>query len=180
MQGVGGTINMHWWFTNHAVILDTAGKMLFQEAQPGSTTEWIEFLGLLKKHRANCPINGMLLVIPADSLLKDNGGEWADFILGQPCSGDMFRMRAGRRLVPMATEQSRKPTPRLEPLVAQKLAQLESAHLPLASVFNGQLSLKNLFDATTRLDAVRASGKGLFWRIFGTAKPHKYSVFAGD
>jgi len=75
MQGVGGTINMHWWFTNHAVILDTAGKMLFQEAQPGNTSEWVEFLGLLKKHRPNCPINGMLLVIPADSLLTDNPDE---------------------------------------------------------------------------------------------------------
>jgi DNA polymerase III delta prime subunit len=75
MQGVGGTINMHWWFTNHAVMLDTAGKMLFQEAQPGSTSEWIEFLGLLKTHRPNCPVNGLLLVIPADSLLKDNSDE---------------------------------------------------------------------------------------------------------
>ena len=72
MQGVGGTINMHWWFTNHAILLDTAGKMLFHEAQPGSTSEWIEFLNLLKTHRPNCPINGMLLVIPADSLLKDS------------------------------------------------------------------------------------------------------------
>ena len=75
MQGVGGTINMHWWFTNHAILLDTAGKMLFHEAQPGSTSEWIEFLNLLKTHRPNCPINGLLLVIPADSLLKDSPEE---------------------------------------------------------------------------------------------------------
>lgn len=75
MQGVGGTINMHWWFTNHAVLLDTAGKMLFHEAQPGGTSEWTEFLKLLKTHRKNCPINGLLLVIPAESLLKDNSDE---------------------------------------------------------------------------------------------------------
>ena len=30
-QGVGGTINMNWWFTNSAVILDTAGRLLFEE-----------------------------------------------------------------------------------------------------------------------------------------------------
>ncbi len=108
------------------------------------------------------------------------GGEWADFILGQPCSGDLFCMRAGRRTLPLVTEQSRRPTPRLEPLVAQKLAQLESANLPLTSVFNGQLSLRNLFDAMMRLDAVRASGKGLFWRFFEAARPHVYTVFAGD
>jgi hypothetical protein len=69
-QGVGGTINMNWWFTNYAVILDTAGRLLFEEVAPGTTSEWKEFLRLLRKHRPNCPINGLLLVIPADSLVK--------------------------------------------------------------------------------------------------------------
>ncbi|MDR0901245.1 MAG: hypothetical protein LBM92_00550 [Opitutaceae bacterium] len=77
MQGAGGTINMHWWFTNQAVLLDTAGKLLFQEAPPGTTTEWNEFLGLLKKNRPGCPVNGLILVIPADSLLKDGGDDIA-------------------------------------------------------------------------------------------------------
>lgn len=72
MQGAGGTINMHWWFTNYAVLIDTAGKLLFQEAPPGTTTEWTEFLGLLRKTRPNCPINGLLLVIPSESLIKDS------------------------------------------------------------------------------------------------------------
>lgn len=112
--------------------------------------------------------------------IMSSGSDLADFIFGQPRSGDLFRMRVGRRMIPIVTEQSRRPTPRLEPLVAQKLAQLKNADLPSVSVFNGQSSLRNLFDATTRLDAVRASGKGLFWRLFGTAKPHAYTVFAGD
>ncbi|MDI1250025.1 MAG: type VI secretion protein IcmF/TssM N-terminal domain-containing protein [Lacunisphaera sp.] len=72
MQGAGGTINMHWWFTNYAVLIDTAGKLLFQEAPPGSTTEWTEFLTLLRKTRPHCPINGLLLVIPSESLIKDS------------------------------------------------------------------------------------------------------------
>ncbi|MBI2496711.1 MAG: hypothetical protein HYV75_01870, partial [Opitutae bacterium] len=72
MQGAGGTINMHWWVTNYAVLIDTAGKLLFQEAPPGSTTEWTEFLSLLRKTRPNCPINGLLLVIPSESLIKDS------------------------------------------------------------------------------------------------------------
>ncbi len=71
LQGVGGTINMNWWFTNHAVILDTAGRLMFEEVEPGSTNEWQEFLKLLRKTRPNCPVNGMLLVIPAESLIKD-------------------------------------------------------------------------------------------------------------
>lgn len=72
MQGAGGTINMHWWFTNHAVLIDTAGKLLFQEAPPGTTSEWTEFLNLLRVSRPHCPVNGLLLVIPSESLIKDS------------------------------------------------------------------------------------------------------------
>jgi hypothetical protein len=72
LQGTGGTLNMNWWFTNEGVILDTAGRLMFEEVQPGSTSEWTEFLGMLNKYRSNCPINGMMLVIPADSLIRDN------------------------------------------------------------------------------------------------------------
>ncbi|HEY7115711.1 MAG TPA: type VI secretion protein IcmF/TssM N-terminal domain-containing protein [Tepidisphaeraceae bacterium] len=71
-QGAGGTINMNWWFTNHAIILDTAGRMMFEEVVPGSTNEWEQFLKLLVKSRPNCPVNGLLLVIPADSLVRDS------------------------------------------------------------------------------------------------------------
>ena len=74
-QGVGGTINMNWWFTDHGVFLDTAGRMIFKEAQAGRTSEWKEFLRLLKKSRRNCPINGAFLVIPADSLITDSTEE---------------------------------------------------------------------------------------------------------
>lgn len=72
LQGTGGTINMNWWFTNQAVFLDTAGRLLFEDVVPGSSNEWQEFLRLLKKARPNCPINGMLLCIPSDTLIKDN------------------------------------------------------------------------------------------------------------
>ncbi|MBV9645472.1 MAG: hypothetical protein JO334_18085 [Verrucomicrobia bacterium] len=74
-QGVGGTINMNWWFTNYAVILDTAGRLIFEEVEPGATSEWLEFLGLLKKHRYNCPVNGLLLTIPVESLVQDSPEE---------------------------------------------------------------------------------------------------------
>src|SRR5258708_5074193 len=74
-QGVGGTINMNWWFTNHAVLLDTAGRLMFEEVKPGETSEWKEFLTLLKKNRPNCPINGLFLVVPSDSLIKDTADD---------------------------------------------------------------------------------------------------------
>jgi len=74
-QGVGGTVNMNWWFTDHAVILDTAGRLMFEDVLAGASSEWKEFLKLLKNNRPNCPINGMFLVIPADSLIKDTADE---------------------------------------------------------------------------------------------------------
>lgn len=76
LQGAGGTLNMHWWFTNHAVVLDTAGRIFMEEiATGGDSGEWGEFLKLLKRYRPNQPVNGMFLVIGADSLIRDKSEE---------------------------------------------------------------------------------------------------------
>lgn len=75
LQGSGGTVNMNWWFTNDAVILDTAGRYMFDEVQAGASTEWTEFLRLLLRNRPECPINGLLLVIPANSLILDTADQ---------------------------------------------------------------------------------------------------------
>jgi hypothetical protein len=72
MQGVGGTLNMNWWFTNKGIILDTAGRIFEEKVRPGQSTEWQEFLKMLKKARKNMPINGFILAIPADSLIRDD------------------------------------------------------------------------------------------------------------
>ncbi len=75
LQGVGGTVNMHWWFTNQSVMIDTAGRLMFDDIEPGNVNEWGEFLKMLRTARPNCPLNGMLLVIPADSLIKDSAND---------------------------------------------------------------------------------------------------------
>ncbi|HUW18311.1 MAG TPA: type VI secretion protein IcmF/TssM N-terminal domain-containing protein [Sedimentisphaerales bacterium] len=74
-QGAGGTLNMNWWFTDHAVVLDTAGRLMFEEVESGGSREWREFLQLLKTYRPRCPVNGVFLVIPADSLIRDTADE---------------------------------------------------------------------------------------------------------
>src|SRR5258706_8849945 len=60
-QGVGGTINMNWWFTNHAVLLDTAGRLMFEDVKPGEPRQWREVFTRLKNDRPNCPINDLFL-----------------------------------------------------------------------------------------------------------------------
>lgn len=68
-QGSGGTLSMHWWFTNKAVILDTAGRLFVSEGAEGNQSQWTNFLQMLKKNRPDCPINGLIMVIPANRLL---------------------------------------------------------------------------------------------------------------
>lgn len=75
LSGSGGTRNCDWWFSNEAVILDTAGRFTFQEDAAPDAAEWSTFLTMLKKHRRQCPINGVLVVIPATSLLEDSPEE---------------------------------------------------------------------------------------------------------
>lgn len=72
LQGSGGTRNMDWWFSSNAIILDTAGRLLFEEGGGRTSGEWGTLLKMLGKHRATCPINGLMLVIPADSLIRDS------------------------------------------------------------------------------------------------------------
>jgi len=73
LQGAGGTLNMHWWFTNDAVILDTAGRIFMENAAQGGGDEWRELLKMLKQVRPLCPVNGLLLCIGVDSLIQDSG-----------------------------------------------------------------------------------------------------------
>ena len=68
-QGAGGTRSMHWWFTNRAVLIDTAGRLFVSEGAEAAQPQWLDFLRMLKKNRADCPINGLILVIPASRLL---------------------------------------------------------------------------------------------------------------
>ncbi|MFH1745843.1 MAG: type VI secretion protein IcmF/TssM N-terminal domain-containing protein [Planctomycetota bacterium] len=77
VPGFGGTRNYNWWFTNDAVILDTAGRIAFQEEGTTDRTEWEYFLKLLQKHRPRCPVNGLAVAIPADKLLRDTSEERA-------------------------------------------------------------------------------------------------------
>jgi len=67
--GVGGTRNCDWWFTNNAVMIDTAGRYTTQESAEGEDNAgWLGFLKLLKKHRTRQPINGAIVAISLSDL----------------------------------------------------------------------------------------------------------------
>ncbi len=71
LPGFGGTRNYNWWFTNSAVILDTAGRLVFDQEGTTDRSEWEAFLTLLKRRRG-CPINGVVVALPADKLMSDS------------------------------------------------------------------------------------------------------------
>jgi len=78
VPGAGGTVNCDWWFTSEAVIVDTAGRFTMPVDSAPDSKEWQAFLHLLTKHRPLCPINGVIVTIPADSLLRDPSKEIQD------------------------------------------------------------------------------------------------------
>lgn len=70
IKGVGGTRNCDWWFTDQAVLIDTAGRFTTQDSdQNTDAVAWNSFLGLLKKHRPKQPVNGVLLTLSVQDLL---------------------------------------------------------------------------------------------------------------
>jgi type VI secretion system protein ImpL len=71
IAGVGGTRNCDWWFTDRAVLLDTAGRYTTQESdQAADSAAWTGFLKLLSKFRPRRPINGVLVTISVADLLQ--------------------------------------------------------------------------------------------------------------
>lgn len=71
IQGVGGTRNCDWWFTEQAVFLDTAGNYTTQDShQAVDKAAWHGFLDLLKKHRPRRPVNGILVSMSLSDLMR--------------------------------------------------------------------------------------------------------------
>lgn len=70
IQGFGGTRNCDWWFSDQAILIDTAGRYTTEQSE---NKEWLSFLSLLKKYRPKLPINGVMVAISvADVLTSDS------------------------------------------------------------------------------------------------------------
>jgi type VI secretion system protein ImpL len=71
LKGVGGTRNLDFWFADEAALIDTAGRYTSQDSDAATDSKaWANFLGLLKKNRPLSPINGILVAIGVDELIK--------------------------------------------------------------------------------------------------------------
>lgn len=74
IRGVGGTRHCDWWFTNEAVLIDTAGRYTTHETDAVvDKDEWRGFLKLLRGTRSGQPVNGVLVTLSVDELLDVDG-----------------------------------------------------------------------------------------------------------
>ncbi|MGN6806224.1 MAG: type VI secretion system membrane subunit TssM [Trinickia sp.] len=76
IRGVGGTRHCDWWFTNDAVLIDTAGRYTTHESNRAlDEGEWKGFVELLKKYRTRQPLNGAMLTISVADLVSASENE---------------------------------------------------------------------------------------------------------
>ncbi|HEX7071110.1 MAG TPA: type VI secretion system membrane subunit TssM, partial [Rhodothermales bacterium] len=67
VRGVGGTRNCDWFFSDKAILLDTAGRYM---TEPEDEAEWLSFLDTLKKYRPERPVNGVIVGIGIPEILE--------------------------------------------------------------------------------------------------------------
>ncbi len=76
VSGVGGTRYCDWWFTDDAVLIDTAGRYTTQDSDAKADQKsWFAFLDLLKSSRPRQPINGVIVAISLEDLLTSDPNE---------------------------------------------------------------------------------------------------------
>ena len=70
VAGVGGTRYCDWWFTEDAVLIDTAGRYTTQDSDAKADKQsWLAFLDMLKKSRPHQPINGVMVAISLEDIM---------------------------------------------------------------------------------------------------------------
>src|SRR5205807_1563936 len=76
VAGVGGTRLCEWWFTEDAVLIDTAGRYTTQDSDTAvDRAGWDAFLGLLKRTRVRQPLNGVIVAIALTEIAGAAQGE---------------------------------------------------------------------------------------------------------
>lgn len=78
IPGAGGTRLCDWWFTDRAVLIDTAGRYTTQDSdQSVDRAGWLAFLALLKRARPAQPLNGVIVAIGATDIVQASPAERA-------------------------------------------------------------------------------------------------------
>ncbi len=180
VQGVGGTRLCDWWFTEDAVLIDTAGRYTTQDSDAAvDRGGWEIFLDLLKRTRERQPLNGVIVAISAAE------------IAGAPRDERLAHARAIRRRVKELYEKLgvRLPvyavftkadliagfTEFFDDLDRDKRAQVWGATFPLTQTEAGPVGL---FAAEFEALVERLNGR-LFDRLQAERSPDRRALIAG-
>ena len=70
VAGAGGTRYCDWWFSEDAVLIDTAGRYTTQDSdEKADRKSWLSFLSLLKANRSKQPINGVIITASLEDIM---------------------------------------------------------------------------------------------------------------
>ena len=76
VAGTSGTRYCDWWFTEEAVLIDTAGRYTTQDSDSEADRQsWLSFLSLLKRFRPRQPINGVIVAISLQDIMTGSPEE---------------------------------------------------------------------------------------------------------
>ncbi len=110
VAGVGGTRLCDWWFTEEAVLIDTAGRYTTQDSDAAvDRAGWEAFLDLLKRTRPRQPLNGVLVAIALSDIAGGAGGGTAARMPARSASGSR-RSATGSACACRSTRCSPRPT----------------------------------------------------------------------
>jgi len=70
LSGISSSQNCDWWFTNQALILEANHR--FTTDDPAVERDWTTFLELLRKTSSDVGINGVIVTVPADIVLRQD------------------------------------------------------------------------------------------------------------
>jgi type VI secretion system protein ImpL len=99
IKGVGGTRNCDWWFTDRAVLLDTAGRYTTHEADRLADRQaWEGFLALLTRARPRRPLNGALVAVSITDLQEFGAVERTQYASTLRARLDEIRSAIGARI----------------------------------------------------------------------------------
>jgi type VI secretion system protein ImpL len=76
IAGVGGTRLCDWWFTEDAILIDTAGRYTTQDSNAAvDRAGWDAFLDMLKQTRPKQPLNGLIVAFPISDIARGGAAE---------------------------------------------------------------------------------------------------------
>ena len=84
--GSEATQSCEWWVSNHAVVIDTAGRYTFPVEIERDRGEWLRLLRLVRKQRRREPLNGIIVTVAVDMLATQTDEELRSY-------GDTLRER---------------------------------------------------------------------------------------